>query len=211
MVGRVATPNGIEVALHYVANTLSAYNIIALNAGHSPTQTDLQTVANTVDGWARGPIGLQNSNQAKLVGLKVSSLEGAGSPTLDFTTPLPQPVGKRASAPLSPQVTICVSLYTGLGGRSYRGRLYVCFPGVDQVNVQGQLNSGIAQAYLSCYNDLKSQLASAGYVWSVLSQYSGYAANGHKQPRPQGILTPISSLAIRPRADTQRRRLPKEL
>jgi hypothetical protein len=98
-------------------------------------------------------------------------------------------------------VALAISWRTGFSGRSYRGRTY--FAGLLAADVQSNFVTATRQsALLTTFGVLRTNLISAGYPLVVASFY----ANG--APRAAGVATPINSIIVNNRVDTQRRRLP---
>lgn len=115
------------------------------------------------------------------------------------------------------------SMGTGLSGRSFRGKMFV--PGGRSDNIATDSNywssSGTpptyidqlqtaGEDYLAAVNALTPVGATAN-EWSVASYYSGSSGAPLYIPTPRGtaVITPITSITVRARIATQRRRRPR--
>lgn len=98
-------------------------------------------------------------------------------------------------------VALVVSTRTAKTGRSYRGRTYL--PGLTEATVIGNhvTATGLVTA-AAYYTLLVGDLQEANFDLVVYSLYSGGA------PRATPVQTPIETVIINSRVDTQRRRLP---
>lgn len=112
------------------------------------------------------------------------------------------PGGPETVPPLPNNVALCVSFRTGLRGRSYRGRNYVC--GWTENVVNGNAVTAAAAATVqTAYNQLLNLGGSGQLQWVVVSRY----ADG--QPRVTGVATPVlTAVIVDLIVDSQRRRLP---
>lgn len=111
--------------------------------------------------------------------------------------------GTLVGEPLPSEVTICISLRSGLTGRSQRGRLY--HVGIGEGNTTGDL---ISEAYrsnlIAGYAGLLADGIAVDFIWSVVS----FVSNG--APRLSGQVTPYEYVTIVDRVvDSQRKRKPR--
>ena len=123
----------------------------------------------------------------------------AGAVATDTT--LAGATGDLSANPLPGNVCFCVSLRTGIRGRSFRGRIYLS--GLTEPDVTNNLVDGaLVLNYVSGLDDLRTSMLGAGFPWVVVSRISGGV------PRVSGVVTTISAVvAVDNRVDTQRRRL----
>lgn len=121
--------------------------------------------------------------------------------TVDDRTINPPVAGTVSSPAMPAQVTIALSLRTGLAGRSARGRLYHC--GLAEVMVGNDfVAAGYQNGLLTAYQTLRSMLLASDFQWAVVQRVS----NGVRLP--EGVTRGITSIiAVDWRVDTQRRRL----
>lgn len=124
-----------------------------------------------------------------------------------LTTGLPQS-GENDSPGMPGNVTVSVKWITGFVGRSFRGRTYHLGLCESQCVGNNLLDTYVVdlQGY---YNFLipviQSTFEDAELV--VVSRFSGVDADGKPIPRATGIHTVITSAALNPDLDSQRRRL----
>lgn len=115
----------------------------------------------------------------------------SGSPGTDTTDTLPG------------NVAWAVKFVTGLAGRSFRGRNYVCGFGEDAMS-GNTLVTGLANTLLGNYRMLLGggDVLPDGWTWGVLSrQHLG-------SPRVEGLFTPITGVSYTDlTVDSQRKRL----
>jgi len=178
-----------------IANVLHA----KLSGGYS--QSDVNNLATAVDAWvASDYLALMNShvtyNEVRVRGLAsiidlqsvVNTSSGAGTMGADA---------------LPANVCLCITLRTGLTGRSARGRVYG-FPyhGAAQTGIN-TVSSTYANNLAAAFTNLLGVVISAGWDPVVLSRVTGGA------PRTTGIGTTILVADARnTENDSQRGRLP---
>lgn len=111
--------------------------------------------------------------------------------------------GTLTGEPLPSEVSIAISLRTGLSGRSYRGRVF--HVGVGEDNSAGDyISSAYRTGLINAYAALISMANAFDFQWSVCSMYTNGA------PRAAGLLTAITQVTIVDTIlDSQRRRKPK--
>lgn len=140
------------------------------------------------------------SNGWTLVRLELRALDVADGPVLTYTTDLPL-VGSRTSPALPDNVAACVTLYTGLAGRSRRGRV---FHGglTEDIVTANNFTTGYGDNLEELYDLLIFNGTGNLIPWVVLSYQADNA------PRVTAQATPITSATIRDtRIDTMRSRL----
>jgi len=119
----------------------------------------------------------------------VNSID-AGTQTGAFGTNGSPTTGTLTSNPLPSQDTVAVSLYTGLAGRSNRGRLYHVGLVEDSI-VDGLLAPTPATNLINCYLALRTLLIADSFAWVVASFYTNGA------PRTAGVSRSISDISFR--------------
>lgn len=119
-----------------------------------------------------------------------------------LTTGLDIP-GLLTGNPMPSEVTIAISLRTGLTGRSYRGRLY--HVGIGEDNTEGDfISDGYRTNLIAAYASLVADPQTNDFYWGVAS----FVENG--VPRLSGVLTRYTQVTIVDRiVDSQRKRKPK--
>lgn len=98
-------------------------------------------------------------------------------------------------------VAMCVSLLTGYGHRSGRGRSYLM--GIPDGEVIGNtFDPPFVNQIKQAYDNIIVTAISYNLTYVVASRYHD------KEPRPLGVCVPITNTRIDPTVDSQRRRLP---
>lgn len=194
----IALPNGIKVEMEFTKNGQLVVNIFYVTTGSPVTTLNLTALAQIFLDWWTTDLDVTQSAALALSritatfvgapdGLQVI-LNGAGAP------------GTIAGADTPNNVAVVVSHRTGFSGRSRRGRTYLA--GIVASDVVNDLTTPAKQAaYVTAFNALRTDLATAGYTMVVASYFSNGA------PRLEAISTPITSHIVDARVDTQRRRL----
>lgn len=209
LVGMIPAANVVKVALRWTVEGLEAFNIINVLCPAPASGSDLTAIAAVFQAWWTNDWRACISNQASWQGADLTALDSAGAPFLAYLNSGTL-AGVDAQAPYPPQVSLAVSLRTGLSGRSYRGRFYVAGLTKGFPSVGGLLSAGSVTSIQTLANGLRTRMVTAGYAVCVLSLYSGVDVNGDKIPRSSGVATPISIMVVGNRLDSQRRRLPVE-
>lgn len=142
-----------------------------------------------------------------LQAIKTRALDTAASPVYIYTLPLPRAGGQNA-LPMPGNVSFCVTLQTGLAGRSQRGRFYM--PGlvtstVGNTPLNNTVSTSYANGIVASANSLIAAVAAigAGYALVVTSYRTGGAW------RANGVNSVILNAAYADLfVDSMRRRLP---
>lgn len=113
--------------------------------------------------------------------------------------------GTAMAQALSNDKAECISLHTGLGGRSGRGRFYTMGMTIGDITDTdpNHITTARQAARLSTFQDIHSDISGAGMTWVVASYVTDHA------PRDEAVVNAVSSISVDRRIDTQRRRLPK--
>jgi hypothetical protein len=99
-------------------------------------------------------------------------------------------------------VALVASFATAKTGRSFRGRSYIA--GIPVLNIaENEVTTVFAAFFVNAFAVLISDLDIDNDVLVVASFQSG------SEPRVLGVATPVDSVSVNQRIDTQRRRLPK--
>lgn len=203
------TPNAVRCAMRYTVQGLEAFNILHVVYPAPATPANLVALAAVFQSWWNATKRPTVASSVQWNGVTLTALDGPGAPYLDYpATPLTS--GTNTGAPWPPQITVAVSLRTGLSGRSYRGRIYLV--GFNNTNVltAGVMLPATVAGIQTVYNALRSAIITHGAQLCVVSLFSGVDGSGNKIPRAVGIATPVSTIIVGNRIDTQRRRLPVE-
>jgi len=195
-------PECAEVVIHGLGGSKAIANVLGFWKPGGYDLTDLQNLADAIDiavGADYLPFvaagsaytvtvarGLEN-----IVDLSASASTQAGPGTMAGTFELPS------------NVTFCVTLRTGLTGRSARGRFY-SWPFADSgLSAVDTVTTTYADGIKTFVNACKVAGASAGWTMSILSRRSAGAL------RPVGVHYDVTNIDYRNRTtDSQRGRLP---
>lgn len=198
----VPAPTIVKVSVFQDLNGQPIMNRMHVGVPNTlPTAGDCATLAAIFANWWLTAIAPISSNQLILREVEAVSIAEQNGPQATFTTGLPQ-AADLINPSLPGNIAFCVSLRTGLTGRSARGRWY-----------QGGLTEG----------DVVGNVASSTYVADVVAALDGligiviaaaatpmivsYVSGGI--PRPGGpVYFPITdALAVDNIVDSQRGRL----
>lgn len=184
----IPVTNTLRVTITYNDTTANeAVNVIHISLDETePTPVNMNAVLDVVAAWLAAEWAPVASIQWSAVRLEALDLSQANSFYIDRVISV---AGTKDSAPLPPQDTVAISLRSAFSGRSRRGRLYHVGLTEDDQNA-GYLELASIQPLIDCYDDLRVDLALAGYQWVVVS----YVQDG--VPRAQGQRTPISSIIL---------------
>lgn len=195
----IPLPNTIKVVFEYTIGGKLAVNIIFVRKPSTVTPSDLATVADNMRAWWNDNMKPLTTTNTQLNRLVLTDQTVANGITLDFTTGLPL-IGTNALPPPTAATAVISSLRTGFSGRSFRGRVY--WPTGNEEDYTDQaVTLGLTAAVLAAVNALRGVINTIGFDWVVASRQ----ANG--VPRVTGVTTPVISLLVNNRIDTQRRRL----
>lgn len=165
------------------------------------TLTDAGALAADLIVWWAGTLGPHMSTSISLERIEMRDLTTQDG--LVLVTPVPVPTAGTLGGDVLPNnVAFCLSLRTGLAGRSRRGRNYIA--GLRALDVVGnELSETRSDGLRGAYEFLPPIAASNNATWGVLSTVED------GQPRIQGLYTVITSVIyVNRTVDTQRRRLP---
>ena len=195
-------PGIIEVALRFTSQGQRAVNVFHVGPNFGEQTVDIPTVSVIFSQWYQQylrPIQHETTvlNEFVLTDLSVEAGQQLTLPMGENNT------GNLIGIAAPNNVTIAVSLRTGLRGRSYRGRVY--HVGLAQSQIQGNfLTPAAAASIREAYDTLVTQMSDGeGGDLVVLSRQLNNAT------RATAIGTPILSATLTDTTiDSQRRRLP---
>lgn len=204
----IYTPNAVKAEMVYTCLGQRIENVYYFTKGSPATLADLQGLYTALLAWENNTAKLQRSNWVNLVLISLHAMDAAGAPFYE-AAPNPSPLGAQNSGPNPNFVTIAIKHTTGKGGRSYRGRSYwIGLPLSWTVNAE-ILSAANALTLATVYNTLRTSLLTAGWTFSICSQYSGVQiVNGYRRgiPRAQGVLTAVTASTCEGGLDTNRHR-----
>jgi hypothetical protein len=153
------------------------------------------------------------SNTCSLTAVKGRDLTTVAGISLVTNIDLPQ-AGLVAGPSIAAGLSKAITHRTGLAGKSFRGRTFMC--GVDAAHVpipeSGKIDASYCAnaviAFTTLIARVAAELATAQLV--VLSRYGGAPpVAGHSVPRATGVMTPITAFGYADlNVDFQRRRAP---
>lgn len=198
----VAVPATIKASLFYTLNGQPAMNRIHVGVSATlPTVLGCAGVATALaDWWLGNAQGLVGPTMA-LRAVEAISIAEPNGPQFTFSAGLPA-AGTGTSPCLPGNNAFCVSLRTGLTGRSARGRWYWAGLQEGQV-VENVVDSGAVASIVGAIDNLKDAILAIDATPVIVS----YVAN--KAPRPGGPVkfVIIDALATDNIVDSQRGRL----
>jgi hypothetical protein len=206
----VPAPNTALIEMVYTYNAQIIENTFHIQKGSPFTSAQLSAACDVFDNWDNlGATAWKNSRDANCVlqQIKARALDTSTSPVFIKVLAVPR-IGSWSGAGtvLPGNVTFCLTLQSGLSGRSQRGRIY--FPGIRGNMLQGAPNgndvtTAWANGCVASLNSLITQCTTAGLTLVVTSFYHLGAW------RVTAANTPIINAAYADlHADSQQRRLP---
>lgn len=197
------TPPGcIEVVFRFQLFGIPLVIVIyvCLDAGHTPSPTELANVAGACNSWMTAdmmPILSRDLTLQQVQATDTSSITGA-QVTLDH---IPGTAGGIAQPSLPSQVAVVCTLYTALRGRSFRGRSFI--PGIplgyQDVDANSVSTAGVSNITNS-YNALDTRLTPIAAHQEVMSRTASHIR------RVTAVGTPVTTRVVNNRFDTLRRR-----
>jgi len=175
-------------------------NVFHVDANEPVTAAVINLILDEFETWVNDSFSELQSQDADTTGLSGRDLTSATGLLVErpFVTPVP---GVVASPVLPNNVAVCMTLFTDLSGRSFRGRSYV--GGIaESTIVESSLALATATFYAAMYIDLVDALSLAGYELVVTSFQTAGA------PRVAAVSTPVTAIGCQTITDSQRRRLP---
>lgn len=188
--------------MEFVKDGQLVVNVYHVSTSNPITTVNLTALAQVFIDWWNTDGKTQSSAAMALDNVVVTdvSQQNGLQVQVDVSPAVP---GTLVGADTPSNVAAVVSWRTGQSGRSYRGRTY--WGGLIASEVSTNFISAPRIAgMLVAFASLRTAILATGNVLVVAS----YRANG--APRVVGTPTPINSITMDTRVDTQRRRLPFE-
>jgi len=198
----VPVPATIKCSLFQTLNGQPFMNRIHVGvAATLPTALGCAGVASAVAGWWTGNVKALVAGTCELRAVEAISIAEENGPSFTFTSGLPS-AGTATSEALPGSNAFCVSLRSGLTGRSARGRYYWGGLTQDQV-LLNEVNSGVVTSIVAAMDNLISTIEGIEANLVIVSYISGGV------PRPGGPVKFIvnDALAVDNTVDSQRGRL----
>jgi hypothetical protein len=198
----IPVPNTVQAEIVYELDGQICENTLHYTLGTAtPNLADITDLIETISATIRSNIIPLLTNTITLLRLVGTLIEVADGLQYISTTGLPA-AGGSTDLPLPNNVSLAMSLRTGLSGRSFRGRSYIV--GLTQGAVVGNtVNTSEIAALLTAYETLRVPPTDGAWQMSVVSRFNGGAA------RTVGVATPVTQVIVTDATvDSQRRRLP---
>lgn len=197
----IPVPNTVLVSLGFINQGKTGSNNIHFTQGAPWTLADMALLATEIENWiAAFPIANAHTSFS-WQDYRIVDLETANSPVIEDSFPSVV-TGIETSNPMPNNVAFVITMRTVQRGRSFRGRVYQS--GLAEAHVLGNLvTTTYANAILNWWDNTITFATPADAALAVVSRYSNNA------PRPSGIATPVISMDMNTRVDTQRRRMPR--
>ncbi len=196
----IPAPNIVRVVVNWLLDEQILANVFHVDANATVTDVLIDAIMDVFQDWLGDFIVTALSEDISATGLEGKDLTAETGLLIErqFTTPFP---GEVATPALPNNVALCITLFTDLAGRSYRGRSYMPGLGESQV-VLSSIDVSQAAGYATKYVELVDALSTAGFELVVTS----YQHNN--VPRATAVSTPITAVGVNTVLDSQRRRLP---
>jgi len=197
----VPAPNIIMCEIRGQKDGQLIENRIMVDALHDPTPADLQTMVDVLTFWINNTYKTLVPVDVTFTGLKITSLKSINA--IQLTTGLAI-VGTIANPSAPNEVSYCISLRTGLSGRSARGRFYWLGLALASIGTQNRVGAPFRTLSTAAIQTLIGAITAANFRWVIVS----YRTN--KAPRVGGpvyfpVLTATTTSDV---VDSQRRRRP---
>jgi len=198
----VAVPATVKVDWFYTYNGINCMNRMYVNRTESePTAATCAAIASQAAAWWIGNAQALVPTTCALRLVQATSVAVQNGPSATFSAGLPA-AGSIVSPALPGNNTLCVSLRTGLTGRSARGRWY--WVGLAEAQVTGNLvEGGTATSITAAMDALLNAMNAISSAPLIVS----FQSNG--VPRPGGPVKFFitDALLVDTTVDSQRGRL----
>jgi hypothetical protein len=211
--------NGLEVGLHFTdVNNDDEVNVFWVKRSAPWTGALITTMLDAFITWFGTGDGTHSYQKLISLTISLSKVTGRDYTTQNglslvsqYTLPL---AGTDANDMIAAGTTKAVTHRTGLAGKSYRGRTFLCgitdgaVPDPDLGVIQGSYMTNVVNAFEPLIAAVTA--ADAEAVLAVVSRYGGVPTVGGKSvPRATGISNPVTSFGYSDlNIDFQRRRAP---
>jgi hypothetical protein len=195
-------PTVIKCSMFQTLNGQPIMNRFHVKVGATnPSQAECAAVAAMAEAWWQGSVKPLVGSELELREIHCQSLAEVNGPQATFSAGLPEP-GTLVSQCLPGNVAFCVSLRSGLSGRSARGRWY--WAGLVEAQVAGNVvDAGAVAAIVSAMDGLLTAVTGIGADPIIVSYYT----NGALRPGGPVYFIITDALAVDSVVDSQRGRL----
>lgn len=197
----IPVPLTVRLAFEYSAGpAIDAVNVLHVRSVNPVVLGQVNDIVAAAHLWWDNELRPLQENAWRLDRIRGVDLSAPNSYEVDFGVGVS---GGHNEAQMPANVTIALSLRTGLSGRSFRGRLYHVGLARDQV-AGDVLATGVANDLIVAYSGLLTAFTGLDAELVVVS----YVSEG--APRAEGLATPVTSITIvNQTLDHQDRRLPR--
>jgi len=198
----IPVPDGIRLVFRFILRGQPVTITIWVTTENEITEAFLGTLADACLAWwdAGGKDAFSNELYLSTVEATQQDVQNGFQVTSVNDPPI---AGGTAASALPNNVAVVTTFRTSLIGRSHRGRVFL--PGIANNAVSGSnVIAGAVTNLDDAMTDLLATMVTAGCTPVVVSKFHDGA------PRSTAVVTPIATIQVRSRVDTQRRRLPKE-
>lgn len=164
-------------------------------------ETSLLALCEAYGAWLTGSLMPLLANSYTVSQLQATQMKADGAAQANFV-PVSPIVGGNVNPALPNSVAACVTISTGLSGRSFRGRMYIAGL-TESMAAMSRINAADVADINGAVSDLVTNEVFAAFNLGVYSKvHAG-------QKRLTGLFTPATGVALRDNViDSQRRRLP---
>jgi len=199
-----SAPQCAELVIIGTSGAKPIYNVLNFTFGATYSGADITNLANACSTVVMAQYPALVNGNVTLYGVRAKGLENVN----DFqyqTSPTPDP-GNVGTKPLPANTTLCITLRSGLTGRSARGRFYAFPTGDANLSTSPDLfESAYADDLVDMLDDITTVAAAQGWAMCVLSRRAALAV------RPTAVPFIVTNIQARNlTADSQRGRLPND-
>jgi hypothetical protein len=205
----VPVANTVMVEMRMLLDNQHIENTLYFLNPAGPDITNMNLLASEMVGWWTTQCAPLLPITCSLQEVVVTDLTSASSFQV-VNAPAGGVPGSFAAAAMPNNVSLAISFRTATRGRSHRGRNYI--PAlVESVVVENTVDGSHVANWETAYNQILIDpgIIASGYVWGVVTRFSGTDANGNPIPRAAGAISAVTAASIvDPIVDSMRRRLP---
>lgn len=197
----IPVPNVFKVQLIYSLFNQRCENVFFVRSGTGISNAASDRIKDVFAAWWTNTYRNQLGNSVSLILIITDAMDAANGQHREYTTGWTA-AGGLGNSCLPGGTTTAVKHASGVRGRSYRGRSYVCGIATGDVS-NGLISAARRDGYAAAFNTLRTNLAAdAGPDEFVVVSFM---SNGVW--RNQGTVTPVVSSSAHQNIDSQRRRL----
>jgi hypothetical protein len=193
-------PNGVEFEIHWTLDSQQCENRMFVDMGAPPTDLTMASLGGAVETWVNDVYKLFLSSAITFTEILLTDKSVAGGAQVTIPLGFNGSIGTET---FPNETSFCVSLRTGLSGRSFRGRWYMPPPLLADRVGNNRVTADYVSASVNALQSLINSIADSGFNAGVCSFVSGGA------PRVPPVITRYTAaVAVDNILDSQRRRKP---